>query len=101
MDMQAKKNSAEGARRRGEAARTLRSDPAVLAQWCVLAGIEEWGISRERFTDEWVRAGSKEVGMSRDGFTGDLARWAEARFRGRQASAEDLHAYVGALRLKD
>ena len=82
MDMQAKKNSAEGARRGGEVARTLRSDPAVLAQWCVLAGIEEWGISRERFTDE-------------------LARCAEARFRGQQASAEDLHAYVGALHLKD
>src|ERR1700704_6572418 len=82
MDMQAKKNSAEGARRRGEVARTLRSDPAVLAQWCVLAGIEEWGISRERFTDE-------------------LARCAEPRFRGHQASAEDLHAYVGALHLKD
>ena len=66
---------------RGEVAKILRSDPEV-AQWCALAGIEEWGISTERFTEE-------------------LARCAEARFRGQQARAEELNAYVGALRLKD
>jgi RNA polymerase sigma-70 factor len=81
MDMQAKKDSAEGARMRGEVAKILRSDPEV-AQWCALAGIEEWGISTERFTEE-------------------LARCAESRFRGQQARAEELNAYVGALRLKD
>ncbi|HXM90010.1 MAG TPA: hypothetical protein VN974_00610, partial [Candidatus Dormibacteraeota bacterium] len=66
---------------RGEVAKILRSDPEV-AQWCALAGIEEWGISTERFTEE-------------------LARCAESRFRGQQARAEELNAYVGALRLKD
>ena len=66
---------------RGEVAKILRSDPEV-AQWCALAGIEEWGISTEQFTEE-------------------LARCAEARFRGQQARAEGLNAYLGALRLKD
>ena len=82
MDMRAKKDSADGARMRGEVAKILRSDPAALAQWCALAGIEEWGISTEQFTEE-------------------LARCAEARFRGQQATAEELNAHVGALRLKD
>src|SRR6202171_1476471 len=82
MDMQAKNGSAEGAGMRGDVAKILRSDPGTLAQWCVLAGIEEWGISIERFTEE-------------------LARCAEARFRGEKARAEELNAYVGALRLKD
>src|ERR1700693_2844637 len=82
MDMRAKKDSAEDAGMRGEVARTLRSDPAKLWQWCALAGIEEWGVSTERFTEEW-------------------ARCAEARFRGEKPSVEKLNAYVGALWLKD
>jgi RNA polymerase sigma factor (sigma-70 family) len=82
MDMQAKNGSAEGAGMRGDVAKILRSDPGTLAQWCVLAGIEEWGISIERFTEE-------------------LARCAEARFPGEKPSVENLNTYVGALRLKD
>jgi RNA polymerase sigma factor (sigma-70 family) len=82
MDMQAKKGSAEGAGIAGGVARILRSDSAILERWCVLAGIAEWGISRERFTEE-------------------LARCAEARFRGEQPSVDELRAYLGTLRLKD
>jgi RNA polymerase sigma factor (sigma-70 family) len=82
MDMQSKKNSAEEARRPGGVAQILRGEPAILAQWCALAGIERWGISAERFTEE-------------------LARCAEARFRGKQPGVEELKAYVGALHLKD
>src|ERR1700726_2050392 len=82
MDMQAKKDSAENAGMRGEVAEILRNDPGILRQWCVLAGIEEWGISTQRFTEE-------------------LARCAEAGFRGERPSADELHAFVGALRLKD
>jgi RNA polymerase sigma-70 factor len=82
MDMQAKKGSAEDAGMTGGVAKILRNDPAKLAQWCALAGIEEWGISTERFTQE-------------------LARCAEARFRGREPGVEELNAYLGALRLKD
>jgi RNA polymerase sigma factor (sigma-70 family) len=82
MDMQAKKGSAEGAGMTGGVAKILRNDPAKLAQWCALAGIEEWGISTERFTQE-------------------LARCAQARFRGREPGVEELNAYLGALRLRD
>jgi len=82
MDMHAKKSSAEDAKIPGGVAGILRSDGAILAQWCVQAGIAEWGISTERFTEE-------------------LARCAEARFRGDQPNGEDLRAYVGTLRLKD
>jgi DNA-directed RNA polymerase specialized sigma24 family protein len=82
MDMQAKKGCGDDAGLRGEVARTLRGDPALLAQWCGLAGIGQWGISTERFTEE-------------------LARCAGARFRGEQPSVEELNAYVGALRLED
>jgi RNA polymerase sigma factor (sigma-70 family) len=82
MDMQAKKDSAEDAGTRGEIAKILRRDPARLAQYCGLADTDEWGTSTERFTQE-------------------LARCAEARFRGERPSADELHAFVGALRLKD
>jgi len=82
MDMQAKKGSAEGARIQGEIAQILRGEPAILAQWCVLARIEKWGLSAERFTEE-------------------LARCAEARFRGERPGVDELNAYVGALRLED
>jgi RNA polymerase sigma-70 factor, ECF subfamily len=82
MDMQAKKSCADDAGMRGEIAKILRGTPAILAQWCALAGIEQWGVSRERFTEE-------------------LARCAAARFRGKEASVEELNAYVGALRLED
>jgi RNA polymerase sigma factor (sigma-70 family) len=82
MDMQEKKNFPGEAKRRGEVAQILRGEPAILAQWCALAGTAEWGISAERFTEE-------------------LARCAEARFRGKQAGLEELKAYVGALHLKD
>jgi RNA polymerase sigma factor (sigma-70 family) len=82
MDMRAKKGPAAHAGTPGGAGRILRSDGAILAQWCVQAGIAEWGISTERFTEE-------------------LARCAEARFRGAQPSIEELHAYVAALRLRD
>jgi RNA polymerase sigma-70 factor (ECF subfamily) len=82
MDMQAKKGSTDDALTRREIAKILRRDPAILAQWCVLAGIERWGISTERFAEE-------------------VARCAEARFRGEQPSVEQLNAYVGALRLED
>jgi RNA polymerase sigma factor (sigma-70 family) len=82
MDMQAKKGSGDDAEIRGEVARILRGDPAILAQWCGLAGIGQWGISTERFTEE-------------------LARCAAARFRGEKPSVEELNAYVGTLRLED
>ena len=82
MHMQAKKNSVGDAGRRGELAKILRSESAILAQWCALAGTAEWGISAERFTEE-------------------LARCAEARFRGRQPGVDELKAYVGALHLRD
>jgi RNA polymerase sigma-70 factor (ECF subfamily) len=82
MDMQAKKGSADDAVMRGEIAKILRGDPAKLGQWCALAGIEQWGISETRFTEE-------------------LARCAAARFRGEKPSVEELNAYVGALRLED
>ena len=37
----------------------------------------------------------------RERFAEELARCAEARFRGKKPSVEELKAYVGALRLKD
>jgi RNA polymerase sigma factor (sigma-70 family) len=82
MDMRAKKGSADGAATRGEIGKILRGDPAKLAQWCVLAGIERWGVSTERFIEE-------------------LARCGEAKFRGKQPTVEELKTYVGALRLDD
>jgi RNA polymerase sigma-70 factor len=82
MDMQEKKDSAENAGMRGEVAEILRNEPGILRQWCVLAGIEEWGISTQRFTEV-------------------LARCAEARFRGEKPGVEKLNAYLGSLRLKD
>jgi RNA polymerase sigma factor (sigma-70 family) len=83
MDMRAKKGSGEDAGRRGEIVKILQSDPAILAQWCALAGTAQWGISTERFTEE-------------------LGRCVEARFRGKQAGVEEINAYVGgALRLED
>jgi RNA polymerase sigma-70 factor len=82
MDMRAKKGSADDASTRGEIGKILRGDPAKLAQWCALAGIEQWGVSRERFTEE-------------------LARYAAARFHRERPSVEELRAYVGALRLED
>jgi RNA polymerase sigma-70 factor len=82
MDMQATKGSADDAGMPAKIAKILRGEPAKLAQWCVLAGIERWGISAARFAEE-------------------LARCAAARFRGKQPSAEELNAYVGALRLED
>src|ERR1700726_1694992 len=82
MDMRAKKGSADEASTRGEFGKILRGDPAKLEQWCVLAGIERWGVSSERFAEE-------------------LARCGEAKFRGKQPTAEELKTYVDALRLED
>jgi RNA polymerase sigma-70 factor (ECF subfamily) len=83
MDMQAKKGAAGDAGSTSEFAKILRREAAILAQWCVLAGIEQWGLSAARFGDE-------------------LARCAAARFRGAQPpSVEALHAYVCSLRLED
>jgi RNA polymerase sigma factor (sigma-70 family) len=83
MDMQAKKSSPGRAGRRDEIVKILQRDPANLAQWCALAGIERWGISTEQFT-------------------GELACCVESRFRDQQLpSVEDLNAYVGILRLND
>jgi RNA polymerase sigma factor (sigma-70 family) len=82
MDMQVKKGAGDDAGRRGKLAKILQGEPAKLAEWCALADIKKWGISAERFAEE-------------------LARCAEARFRDEQASVEELHAYVGVLRLAD
>jgi RNA polymerase sigma factor (sigma-70 family) len=83
MDMQAKKGAAGDAGSTSELARILRRDPTIFAQWCVLAGIEQWGLSAARFGDE-------------------LARCAATRFRGAQPpSVEVLNAYVCTLRLED
>jgi RNA polymerase sigma factor (sigma-70 family) len=82
MDMRAKKGCADDAGMRGEIAKILRGEPAILAQWCLLAGIERWGISAARFAEE-------------------LARCAAARFRGERPGIEELNVYVGALRLED
>jgi RNA polymerase sigma factor (sigma-70 family) len=82
MDMQAKKGSPDDTGMRGELAQILRGEPAILKQWCALAGIEQWGISATRFTEE-------------------LTRCAEARFRGVRPGVDELNAYVGALRLED
>jgi RNA polymerase sigma-70 factor (ECF subfamily) len=83
MDMQAKKGAGDDAGRRGELAKILVDQPAKLAEWCALADIEKWGISTQRFAEELARCA------------------AEARFRDEQPSVEELHAYVGALRLAD
>src|ERR1700719_2808351 len=80
MDMQVKKGAGDDAGRRGELAKILQGEPEKLAEWCALADIKKWGISAERFAEE-------------------LARCVEARFRDEQDSVEELHAYVGALRL--
>lgn len=82
MDMQAKKGVMGDAVSTGEFAKTLRRDPTIFAQWCVLAGIEQWGLSAARFGDE-------------------LARCAEARFRGQQPGVEELNAYIFTLRLDE
>jgi RNA polymerase sigma factor (sigma-70 family) len=82
MDMRAKKRSADDASTRAEIGEILRGDPAKLEQWCVLAGIERWGVASERFTEE-------------------LARCGEAKFRGKQPTVEELKTYVDALRLED
>jgi|ERR1700722_7794642 len=82
MDMRAKKGSADDGATRGEIGKILRGDPAKLAQWCVLAGIERWGVSRERFTEELARCGA-------------------AKFRDNQPTVEELKTYLGALRLED
>src|ERR1700722_13910036 len=82
MDMRAKKSSADDTSTRAEIGKILRGDPARLEQWCVLADIERWGVSRERFTEE-------------------LARCGEAKFRGKQPTVEELKTYVDALRLDD
>src|ERR1700688_3594105 len=82
MDMRAKKGSTDDAATRGEIGKILRGDPAKLAQWCVLAGIDRWGVSTERFMEA-------------------LARCGEAKFRGKQPTVEELKTYVGALRLED
>src|SRR6202166_2157323 len=82
MDMRAKKSSADDASTRAEIGKILRGDPARLQQWYVLADIERWGVSSERFTEE-------------------LARCGEAKFRGKQPTMEELKTYVGALRLDD
>jgi RNA polymerase sigma factor (sigma-70 family) len=82
MDMRAKKGSADYTSTRGEIGKILRGDPAKLAQWCVLAGIERWGVPTERFADE-------------------LGRCGEAKFRTKQPTVEELKTYVDALRLED
>jgi len=82
MDMQAKTGCGDDVGLKGELARILRGDPALLAQWCGQAGIGQWGTSTERFTEE-------------------LARCAARRFRGEKPNVEELNAYVGALRLED
>ena len=82
MDMRAKKGSAGGASTRAEIGKILRGDPAKLEQWCAVAGIDRWGVSRERFI-------------------GELARCGEARFRGKQPTVDELKTYVSALRLED
>jgi RNA polymerase sigma factor (sigma-70 family) len=82
MDMRAKKDSAEGAEMRGALVGILRGDAAKFEEWCALASIEQWGITGERFAEE-------------------LARCAEARFRDKKPTLEELKSYVGALRLKD
>jgi RNA polymerase sigma factor (sigma-70 family) len=82
MDMQAKRDFADGAEIRGALVGILRRDAAKFEEWCALASIEQWGISAERFAEE-------------------LARCGEARFRTKEPSLEELKAYVGALWLKD
>jgi RNA polymerase sigma factor (sigma-70 family) len=82
MDMRAKKDSAEGAEMRGALVGILRADAAKFEEWCALASIEQWGISGERFAEE-------------------LARCAQARFRDKKPTLEELKPYVGALWLKD
>jgi RNA polymerase sigma factor (sigma-70 family) len=82
MDMRAKKDSAEGAEMRGALVGILRADAAKFEEWCALASIEQWGISGERFAEE-------------------LARCAQARFRDKKPTLEELKSYVGALWLKD
>ena len=70
MDMRAKKGSADDAATRGEIGKIVRGDPAKLAQWCVLAGIDRWGVSTERFIEELARCGG-------------------AKFRGKQPTVEE------------
>ena len=83
MDILAKKGTAGDALSTGQWAKILQREPAIMSQWCVLAGIEQWGLSAARFGNE-------------------LARCAETKFRGAQPpSVEVLNAYVGTLRLED
>ena len=83
MDMQAKKDSADGAGMRGEVARDFAKRPRDIEAMVCSGRVSKNGEFRhERFTEE-------------------LARCAEARFRGEKPGVEELNAYVGALRLKD
>jgi RNA polymerase sigma factor (sigma-70 family) len=82
MDMQEKKDSPEGAEKRGDVAKILKSDAAKFEEWCALGNIEQWGMSKERFAQE-------------------LARCAAPRVRGKEPSVEELKAHVEALWLKD
>ena len=65
-----------------EIAGLLHGCAPLIEQWCLQAGAERWGISSARFTAE-------------------LARCAEARFRGGAPEAVELQSYLGTLHLED
>jgi RNA polymerase sigma-70 factor len=83
MDMQANNRSGGDSPGQSGFAKMLTASVPLLEQWCLQAGTERWGISTERFT-------------------GELARCAEAKFRGAGVpETADLQMYLGTLHLED
>jgi RNA polymerase sigma factor (sigma-70 family) len=66
----------------GGLAKLLGECRETVAVWSAQAGVERWGISEGRFTEELVRC-------------------AEARFRGTAPSRSELQGYLGTLHLED
>jgi RNA polymerase sigma factor (sigma-70 family) len=75
-------NPAARAKLKVEIAGLLHGCAPLIEQWRVQAGAVRWGISSARFTAE-------------------LARCAEARFRGGAPEAVELQSYLGTLHLED
>jgi RNA polymerase sigma factor (sigma-70 family) len=82
MDMQADNRSAGSRDLRVELARLLGGCRPMVEQWCLQAGTDRWGISAVQFTSE-------------------LARCAEARFRGGPLVVGELQTYLSTLHLAD
>ena len=82
MDMQANNHPAREPATQSGLAKRLSGCAPILEQWCLQADTERWGVSAQRFT-------------------GELARCAEAKFRGGMPSAGELQTYLSTLHLED